>query len=307
LNDEELAKALEMIGIDLQDGRSRVLRAMFRAEPSLGTQISFKEMYDQLEREEGGKGMARPLVYRYLKSLEEDGLIVVDRSAYRHTYSVGLESLNRAFEKLRKDSLESMKLGLDEIVRQQETIQSSSASDITPDLVESLVGRPEDSAPRTVTGHEGIHRLIVTEIYSRAREGDIIRASIDWESIDPDVERQREEGARQLLESGVEWRILIQVPWAHNTTIGRMRKKFYEEVKVKYKVSFRFLGKEEYGYKLIGRNREGIVLIVSEDPTTAIWIPRNTNSVIVDDAVDSFDEEFEDAVDMLELDEEGGK
>jgi DNA-binding transcriptional ArsR family regulator len=280
---------------------------MFRAQPSLGTQISFKEMYDQLEREEGGKGMARPLVYRYLKSLEEDGLIVVDRSAYRNTYSVGLETLALAFEELRKDALESMQRRLDEIVQQQEAIQSSSVTDITLDLVESLVGRLEDPAPRTVSGFEGIQRLIDTEIYTKAREGDIIRATVDWVVLDPDVERQRQEGARRLLERGIEWRSLIRQPWAHNETIGAMRKEFYEEVKGKHNVSFRFIGKKEYGYQLIGKNREGIVLIVSEDPTTAIWIPRTTNSVIVDDALNSFDAEFEVAVDMMEVDEGGDK
>ena len=42
-----------------------------------------------------------------------------------------------------------------------------------------------------------------------------------------------------------------------------------------------------------GKADVGIVLIVAENPLTATWIPRNTNPSLVDDAIERFDNEFE--------------
>ena len=56
-------------------------------------------------------------------------------------------------------------------------------------------------------------------------------------------------------------------------------------------------------YQSVSLNRDGIVLIVSEDPYTGVWVPRTVNSKLVDDVINSFDEDFENAVDLLELEE----
>ncbi|UCE10045.1 MAG: hypothetical protein JSW61_13910 [Candidatus Thorarchaeota archaeon] len=300
MNKEDFSRALELVGINLHDGRSRILRAMLRAQPSLGTQISFKEMYQQLGREEGGRGMARPLVYRYLKSLEKDGLVAVDRSAYRHTYSVGLETLTSAIENLRLRALEKLRLEFEAETQRQEAVVMPSAASIAAEFMIFLVGKPEKPIPKTVTGLEDIQRLIDTEIYATAKEGDVIRATMDWITHDRDVEKARYQEAQRLLDMGVEYRTLIRRPWALDTSIGKMRRRFYQEAKDRYKVTYRFMDKREWAYQLVGKNRDGIVLVVSEDPITAIWIPRSTNPMIVDDALDSFDQEFEEAQDMLD-------
>ena len=59
--------------------------------------------------------------------------------------------------------------------------------------------------------------------------------------------------------------------------------------------------KDTKTYQSVSLNRDGIVLVVSEEPYTAVWVPRSVNSKLVDDVIDSYDEDFENGTDFLEL------
>ena len=65
-------------------------------------------------------------------------------------------------------------------------------------------------------------------------------------------------------------------------------------------VGYRVLPREDATYQFIGRNNEGIVLIVSESPLSATWLPRSSNVELVDNAIDSFDSDYEKGTDLLD-------
>jgi hypothetical protein len=67
------------------------------------------------------------------------------------------------------------------------------------------------------------------------------------------------------------------------------------------KVGCRVLPRTDATYQFIGRNTEGIVLIVSESPLSATWLPRSSNAELVDNAIDNFDSDYEKGTDLLEF------
>ncbi len=65
-------------------------------------------------------------------------------------------------------------------------------------------------------------------------------------------------------------------------------------------VTYKVLPREDATYQFISKNREGIVLIVSESPLSANWMPRTGHVELVDDAIDNFNADFEKGIDLLE-------
>ncbi|RLI58069.1 MAG: hypothetical protein DRO87_06290, partial [Candidatus Thorarchaeota archaeon] len=58
--------------------------------------------------------------------------------------------------------------------------------------------------------------------------------------------------------------------------------------------------REDTTYQFISLGRRGIILITSEQPMTAVWIPRESNPHLIDDAIDSFDADFDSGTDVFE-------
>lgn len=297
---DDFIRALELIGVSLQDGRSRVLRAIFRAQPATGTQVHFEEMYEQLQEEEGGKEMAKPLVYRYLKSLEEDGLIKVNRDTYRHSYTVGPEVLAQGFEQHLQRERSRLEKDLKDLRLQGERVSSLDATEVAKGLVETLVGKQSKPVARPAYDSRAIFRLIDQEVYDKAKPGDIVRVSIDWISLSAEEESVRHSKTLDCLRENVEFRVLTRVPEHSDSEIKQMRESEYSSAREKLPVRFRFIDKPYRGYQIVARNREGIVMVLSESPATAVWIPRETSPIMVDDAIASFDVDFDAAIDILE-------
>jgi hypothetical protein len=60
-------------------------------------------------------------------------------------------------------------------------------------------------------------------------------------------------------------------------------------------------------YQILARNKEGILLTVSEEPPAATYIPRAVNEQLVDDAIAGFDVEFDKAIGLYPVSSEGAE
>ena len=92
-------ETLALLGFDIESNEMKVLRAIMSSQDELGAGCTFSVFQRHLRDVLGGKKMSRPLIYRYLKSLEESGMLVVNRNVSPNLYIVTFETVFHTLEK----------------------------------------------------------------------------------------------------------------------------------------------------------------------------------------------------------------
>ncbi len=299
MNQKRFDKAMSVLGLAVSEKRAQVLGALLRAQTEPGMSVGFGDIYDSLGGPSEKKPVAHSLIYRCLMSLEEQGFIQVDRGSYRHGYAASSNTILAALYRLAQDKTAALK---EEIARLESEEQSLGRIDIdllSTSMIELLTGERSGERTRFGYGVDGVRRLIDSEIYSKARQGDIVRASLDWIVPRPSVSDERLRPMVELALKGVELRGLGRLRLRKN--VMQRLTSLYEKLKQRgLKVGLRFMLNPKATCQLLGRNNEGIILIVSEDPFAATWIPRSANPFLIDDAIESFDKDYCQARDVLE-------
>ncbi|MFQ5833074.1 MAG: hypothetical protein ACE5H4_10255 [Candidatus Thorarchaeota archaeon] len=299
MNQKRFEETLRILDLTASEKRFQVLGALLRAQAEPGLSVGFDDIYDGL----GGPGekttVAHSLIYRCLTSLEEQGFIHVDRGSYKHGYIASSDTILTALNRLTQDKIDFLEEEIGRLGSEEQSVGRLDIDLLSTNMIELLTG--EQSGEQTRFGHgvDGVRRLIESEIYSKAKEGDIVRASLDWIIHRPSVSDKRLRPMVELAEKGVELRGLGRL---------KLRRKvmhsfatLYKKLKQRgLKVGLRFMLNPKATYQLLGRNDEGIILIASEQPFTATWIPRSENPFLIDDAIDTFDRDYFQARDVLE-------
>jgi hypothetical protein len=282
---DELAKTLEVLRVNLEEGQYKVLRAILMAQDESTEAVTFSQIQDQIIIEKRKK-MTRPLAYRYLKALENRGYIEVAKGSYRNEYKANYNTIMRAIQKSRHETMESLWKKRDELESKRKYLLNLNLAEISTEIIELLAEKEFRNTPRSATGLDNIHRLTDAVLYSKAKKGDVIRVSYDWVQREDDIEKRRVHNEISSLQ----------------TNLSKMRAKEYRLMKeAGLRVDARVSFESDHTYQIIALNKEGIVLIVSEEPVTAVWIPRSANAQLVDDAIDSFDAHFNVAKDMHDV------
>ena len=109
-----------------------------------------------------------------------------------------------------------------------------------------------------------------------------------------------------LARRGVEVRILtsrnLEIP---DETADILRRKYKALRDASVNIQIRQRISESAIYQMAARNRNELILIVSDEPLAATFIPRNANPLLIDNSIEVFDREFDRAVDVLEAYREG--
>ncbi|MFW9850939.1 MAG: hypothetical protein ACFFF4_17565 [Candidatus Thorarchaeota archaeon] len=305
MNRESYLHAMELLDIDLADGKSRVLKGAILAQRRLGEGVTFDELRSKIAEKQGGKRVVRPLIYRYLKSLEESGFLDVDRSSNPNQYIVNISNLSEGIERSRLVKLSELTLKHGEIQELIQNLNNTTPVWLARDMVELLVGSTYVSNSRSAQGMIQIQNMINSEIYSRARQGDIIRCTLDWDFQPASYEEKNRRIGFALFSNKVKMRFLLHDPSRVDQALLADRIQVYRGVQSDPNLSeyaeTRVTFKKTKTYQCVALNREGIVLIVSEDPYTGVWIPRTVNQKLVDEVVDQYDRDFATGVDLLEV------
>ncbi len=299
MNQKRFEETLRVLGLTASEKRFQVLGALLRAQREPSTSVGFDEIYNSL----GGPGekatVAHSLIYRCLMSLEEQGFIQVNRGSYRHGYAASSDTILDALNRLAEDKIASLQMELGRLESEEQSVGRLDIDLLSTYMIELLTGERSPEQTRFGYGVEGVRRLIESEIYSKTRQGDIVRATLDWIVHRPSVSDERLRPIVELAEKGVELRGLGHLKLSRS--VMRSFASLYKRLKQKrLKVGLRFELNPKATYQLLGRNDEGIILIVSEEPFTATWIPRSENPFLIDDAIDAFDRDYFQASDVLE-------
>ncbi len=300
-----LEKEFSLLGLDLSEVKFLVLKAIAAATRKSGTGVAFRELNQALTDLRKGKKTAKPQIYRYITELEELGFITVDRSEYRNRYSTNVQLI--------ADSLSSLKdLTRKELEKKSKTIRQEKnelgeipITRLSREFSLLLTGEEIEQQPRVIEGIEAIHNVIESVFYELASSGDIVRATLDWISILEELEYIRWEAVSQIVAKGVEFRIMFRLNSIPSPKTLNMRKQAYQSIRKEFSnISLKQSKKDTKSYDGISLSREGVLLVVTERPLTAIYVPRSENAELVDSYVNSFDNEFAEAEDVIDLLEE---
>ena len=292
---------LETIGFSLTDWRARVLKAILVTQGNHDAPVTFDEIYPSLQNENLEKRIAQSLIYRSLSSLEKDGYIEVDKSRYKHRYWTGIDVIHAALEKAKAMSLTGLKERAKQANSDMEYISDASISSLATRLVETMTGTSSQQHARFAQGYDDIYSLSMNTVYGRSERGDVVRICLDWISSESSKAAEKIMDILLLLERGVEIRALGHTMWTPTDEGGARLSAFYGSIRDEgLPLTLKIHPRTERTYQFISRNHDGIVLIVSETPPTATWIPRRANPYLVDEAIGSFDKDFTAGIDVYQ-------
>ncbi len=293
---------LDTLGFDLESNNSKILKAILTAQEDLGAGITFEVLDSKLREILGGKKMSRPLIYRYLKTLEDSEVLLVNRDVNPNLYIVSFESVVQALEKKKAKKVGDIREEISEITNQESALTNVDLLWLARRLYVMLAGKPEKVGTKTVKGLVDAHYLIDSEVYSRAVEGDTIRVTLDWFQLSRMGEIERQAAALRLAERGGHIKTLQYFPEKVPREIIKLRYDRLKDLREEKGIDagFRIASRQVRTYQGVALNRDGFVLVVSEEPLTVIWIPRSTNEALINEAINSFDRDFENGTDYLE-------
>lgn len=293
-------EVLEIIGIDKTKKDMIVLGALLKAQKEPSDFINFETLREQLAIDEGSRKGKDSLIYRSLSWLEKEGFLKIDRSGHKHGYNSSIGIIEKALERIVLNNSKTLNEEIDIINTDVDKLSGMSSDSLASGLVDFAAGKVKFEKPIFAQGWDNIVKLITDKVYTGLTKGDVVRISLEWLSQTDYMNPNGLMNAEKIMEKGVEFRSLD-----HDRGEKEFRKnirdflvKMREEGK---NLGYRILPRKDATYQFIARNTQGIVLVVSESPLSATWIPRNSNPELVDNAIESFDNDFELGTDILEF------
>lgn len=298
--EERYQEVLEILNLELTRKDMVVLGALLKSQGDPTTFVDFATIRAQLEIEEGGRKGKDSLIYRSLSWLEKTGFIKVDRNEHKHGYNSNVGLMHQVFRNAISGVTSDIAKVLEEIDSDIEQLSNMDLEQLRADMISLAAGKQKLEKPVFAEGWDDVLDLIEDKIYTHLKKGDLVRFSLEWISRVDMLTPDRVNRLAQLMGSGIIFRGL-----EHNKIGKELRKAFtnfllaYREQG--YQPGFRICERQDSTYQFVGRNSDGIVLIVSENPMSATWIPRSSNTDLVDNAIQTFDADYDAGVDITEM------
>ncbi|MHA1577742.1 MAG: hypothetical protein ACTSU3_10315 [Candidatus Thorarchaeota archaeon] len=295
---EKLERVLQLLGVNLKQGKWRILQVILSSQEELGAGITFDVLKKGIEELEGKK-VARPLIYRYLKELEENGILYIDRTSRTNRYVIDEETVIQSLQTSRAIVVSDLKKDLRTTTAKHDILSEISADRLKDGFIESLTGKKVQDTTQVGTNLDEIRKIIYDKIFSRTLENDIVRFSLEYETLIAIMDDE-------LIRSGVKLaskKIKFQVLVTESDTM-KMKERVLSSTRLSVKsreqliMEFRISPKTTRTYQSISLNEEGIILVVSANPLSAIWIPRSQNKLLVEDVISGFKQNYSEAVRM---------
>ncbi len=296
-------KTIQAIGLDASSKDMTVLAALLKAQREPNDFVDFETIRGQLAIEEGGRKGKDPLIYRSLSNLESRGFIEIEEDGRRHRYRSNPQQIQVGIERSIEEKVKELLARDEETNRFIAAIGSVEATALARALLAMAVGGRQAEKPRFAQGLEDVLRLIDETIYWNLKRNDTVRYTLEWIDHPDGVRARRLDRIGHLMEKGVRFRALEHRKLT-KTKISGYQRITNSYLEAGFNPEFRVRHRKDNTYQFVGRNDEGIVLILSENPLSATWVPRSVNPELVDNAIETFDADFQEGVDINEY---GGK
>jgi DNA-binding PadR family transcriptional regulator len=290
---------VEELGFDTSSKDMMVLGALLKAQREPTDFVEFEEIRRQLAIDEGGRKGEDPLIYRSLSSLESQAFIETEYRGSRKGYRSNIAQIQKGLQRALEERNRELVRRIDQIASEVERLESINYLTIADRMISLATGASQSRKPLFAQGWEEVLKMIDDAIYRGLKRGDLVRLTLGWVDRPHDVDVWRIESIAGLMHKGVQFRGL-----EHRALSGE-RLEEYREITRSFRSQghnpgFRVRPRKDGTYQFISRNKEGIVLVVSESPLSATWIPKSANPELVENAISSFDADFGAGVDIEE-------
>ncbi|MHA2149047.1 MAG: hypothetical protein ACXAAN_10405 [Candidatus Thorarchaeota archaeon] len=293
-------KVIEIVGLDKTRKDMIVLGALLKAQKDSTEFIDFETLREQLSIEEGSKKGKDSLIYRSLSWLDKEGFLKIDKSSYKHGYNSGIAILEGALARIVLKKTKILEKELKQIDSEVVALSEMESDIMASGVIDLAAGKRKLERPVFAQGWENIVGLVRDKVYKNLKMGDIVRVSLEWLTQTDYMNPEGLMNAEKLLEIGVEFRS-IDYDRGERKIRDNFRKILVKMNEGGYKIGYRIFPRKDATYQFIARNTEGIVLVVSESPLSATWLPRSSNPELVENAIDNFDSDYELGTDLLDF------
>jgi hypothetical protein len=297
LQHEEVFK---IIGLDRTRKDMVVLGALLKAQKNPSDYIDFSRLREQLALEEGSRKGKDPLIYRSLSYLEKEGFLKIDKSSHKHGYNSNIAIIEKALEKTVSKNIQSLEKELKQIDEEVTLLSEMETDFMASILIDVIAGKKKIEKSVFAQGWENILTIFDNKVYRNLKKGDVIKIKLEWLSQINYMDSKRVMNIERFLKKGVEFQSLD-----HDRGERKLRDSYRDQIanwrRQGYKVGYRIYPRKDATYQFIGRNTEGIILVVSESPLSATWVPRNANPSLVNNAIENFDRDYEMGTDLLDF------
>jgi len=291
---------LEAIGLDRTKKDLVILGALLKAQKKPTDFIDFETLRGQLAEDEGSRKGKDPLIYRSLSMLEKEGFLKIDKGGHRHGYNSSVAMLEKAVVNIVTRNIKRLEKELKEIDSEIAELSDMNTDTMASDVIEHMVGKRKIEKPIFAQGWDNILKILDDQVYKNLKKGDVVRITLEWSTQVDYNTPKRIRIIEKLLERGVEIRALDH-DRGEKKIRSNMRELFAKTRAMGANVGYRVFPRKDATYQFIGRNEEGIVLVISESPLSATWLPRSSNAELVDNAIESFDRDYERGTNLIDF------
>ena len=291
---------IEILDFEIQRKDMIVLGAILKSQKDPTDYVDFEAIRAQLEIDEGGRKGKDSLIYRSLSWLEKAGFIKVDRSEHKHAYNSDVGLIHSVFRKAMNESTREIENEISKIDSDIEVLSEMDTEELGSEMISIAAGHKKIEKPVFAEGWEDVFQLIDDKIYNYVKKGDLIRFSLEWLSRPELITPTGVERIGSLFEKGIIFHGLEhnKVDKQQQDILKKFTLFFREQG---YQPGFRIYERQDSTYQFVGRNNDGIVLIVSENPMSATWIPRSANPELIDNAIKTFDTDYDAGIDIEQI------
>ncbi|MHA2065954.1 MAG: hypothetical protein ACXABY_16405 [Candidatus Thorarchaeota archaeon] len=315
IEDDILRESLAILGFKVgteQESRAvAVLRAILKIQGEPPVPRAFAEVYESVLRENPEGKLSKAWVHRVLKPLIETKLVRVEgQSTHRKRYIADVNTIMAGLEQLKTNRLVEIDKQISALQTNLDEIVKLDCGVLAQQLVTALTGKEQTPTTRIVRGVEELDRVLRYNVTSVAKKGDIIRATVLW--LTPLLKGGEDRMMKFIdaAQNGAEIRYLVTIDvmgaqemldrdMDPKKMMGIVQGIFkMREAGVKFDVRV-FPGVRTYSQ--VSLNNQSTALVITENPLTATWLTRDFNPDLIDNAVSSFDKNWESAKSLFEL------
>ena len=316
LIDEKTNAALKGLGLIVGssvDSRTlNLLGAVLRIQEDPPVPLPFKIIYESMMNDNPGSSLTKAWVQRVLKSLVDNGLIRVESEhAYRKMYLADVSTVMAGLEKIKSETIQKLNSQRSVLTQQLDFITSMECGSLAERLVEGLTGDKQKLSSRFIKGMDEFYRVTNSTIFEPAKEGDIIRCSVM--TFTPHLQGATERVDRIFVAAarGVEVRYSVTIKSLIQD--GSIRSEITPEAlagtiaafigcrKEGLPIDIRFNDGPKNTYQFMSLNNNSMAFMISDNPMTAAWITRAFNPDLIDNAITTFDSQWEKSLSLMNI------
>jgi hypothetical protein len=308
---QKLERSLRQLGFDPDTRALGVLRAMMRIQSTPPRSLDIAEIHDSLMHVEPGIALSKAWVRKVLLQLLDMQMIRVENeSDSRRKYISDVDTIVAGLEQLKGQTLTDLEKRRRALNDELDRLSAINLGDLARSITGEIVAKVEQPSSKLLKGLEAYRDFTNTEIYARAGPGDVIRVAQLWLKPFTGNIIERIEHILGAAERGanVRYRITAGILAANDFLTAGVRKDKLVEFFVRalaqrqkgMNIDIRIHPARTPTYHFASLNEESMVMLLSEDPLTAMWLSRSFNPDLIQTAIASFDWTWNQSISVLD-------